>query len=108
MDNIGAMRERIRLATRQVTRDSLGGEEETWSLSNSIWAKVEYLTTGSDERFSSDRKVSLTAANFTIRNRSVSIGQQIEYRGDRYNIESILPQHANAYLLIETRKVEPQ
>lgn len=108
MGNIGELNERIQIATKSTTVDEIGGFTNQWTLGNEIWAKVEFRAPGSDEAFDAKQITSYTAAVFTVRFRELNEAQEIEYRSDRYQIISLLPQDKRTYLIIEARKKSPQ
>ena len=105
-DTIGQLRHRLKLATKVTARNATDGTpENTWTLSDWIWCRAEFLEAGSDERESSDQLTNRTAVRFTIRYRdNVSTTQRIDFEGKYYEIESVLPDKPFCYLIIEARQ----
>ncbi len=105
--SIGELNQQVQLATKVVEIDpDYGGEENiSWQKGNSIWAKVEFLQSGSSEAVSSNQKTNRTAVNFTLRFREVSTTQDVVYKGLRYEIVSVLPDVDRCYVLLETLQI---
>lgn len=102
-DVIGQLRHRLKLATKVVTRNAdYGDEVKTWTLSDYIFCRAEFLTVGSDEQMSSAQRTNRTTVRFTIRYRdSLSTTQKIAFKGKYYEIESVLPDEKYCYLTLE-------
>ena len=105
-DVIGQMNQRIILRTVTLTRDATGGTTKT-TTGVSLWAAVKFKEVGSDERQLAEQKVAVTSVNFTIRNhagRSVSPKDEIVYRGNLYQILSVLetPDANREFLTLES------
>jgi SPP1 family predicted phage head-tail adaptor len=104
MDVVGKMRERVSLQKAAITRGSLGGEIETWVEAFTAYAAVDFLTTGSDERYRADQLTNRTAANITMRkeDRIVSAKDRVVYRGLIYEVDSVIPTGVrHEYLILE-------
>ena len=98
-ETIGALDSRIALYTRSTTVNDYGESTETFTLLASVWAKVEYPITGSNE--SQEARVNLfeQRVDFTIRSRSdIDQTSRIVYDGKTYDIERITEIWRNAYL----------
>ena len=108
MGMIGEMRERIHIASYSVERDEFNAEVKTWTLSGPLWAKVEVVPVGTDQKSSSFQHGISTRTRFTIHYRAgVSGVDQIEYGGLRYLIEGVIPDQRKAFLTLETRQINP-
>lgn len=105
-DQIGQLRHRLKLATKVATRNATdGSEERSWTLSDYIFCRAEFLETGSDERTTSDQRTNRTNVRFTIRYRdSLSTTMRIAFKGKYYEVESVLPDEKYCYLTIEARQ----
>ncbi len=104
MDNVGKMRHRIRIASRQTSRDEIGGDETTWQLTDELFASAKFRPTGTDELNSSGQNSPDTKVDFTIRHRELSYDNEVIYEGKRYQIEGLIPDEHKNYLIIETKQ----
>ena len=80
----------VELQERRVTRDSFGGEIESWSEIDKVWANVDQ--TGVSENFQNDasRKVALRNSTFRIRWRNdVQETSRVVYDGFPWDIKGI-------------------
>ena len=108
MGLIGEMREQIQIATYTATRDEFNAEVKTWALSGPVWAKVEVVPVGTDQKSSSFQHGISTRTRFTLHYRAgISGVDQVEYQGLRYLIEGIIPDQRKAFLTLETRQINP-
>lgn len=107
-DVIGKMNQRIQIATKVATPDAYNGEQISWSLSGEIWANVEHKATGTDEEILARQNSPDERVLFTVRFRTVAYDSEIVYRGLRYKIEGVLPDHHRTYVTIETKQKGPQ
>jgi len=103
MDLVGQMRQRIQIATRETTRDELFGVENGWVLCDPIFAKVDYKTIGTDEINTANQNSPDAKVNFIIRFREVGYEDEIIWKGNRYQIEGVVPDTHEMYLTIETK-----
>ena len=108
MDNIGKLRERIRIARLVTTRDAqFGGPVVSWDLSEPLWAAVEHRAAGTSETLSSGQKTADEKVLFTLRFRTVAYTSEIEYRGQRFKIEGVIPDARRTYVTLETQQLGP-
>lgn len=64
---IGELDEEITVRRYTITRDEYGGEVRTWETLLTLWAKVDYAKTDSDEREEGGRVISWQRIIFTVR-----------------------------------------
>ncbi len=109
MEKIGQLNQRLTFKTFLTTRDEYGGVQKNWLTSNEIWAGVEFKDAGSDENFVGDRFTGILNTFFTVRMRDgIATYMRIGYKGNEYNIRSVLPQADKAYLLIKAELTDPE
>lgn len=97
----------ITLTTPTVTQDSVGGKVETYSVFNTVWAKVQFNPGGRrDATISGGSKVEMRAT-FTIRYLSgLTPNYRILLNGKTYEItriDDLYNQHQ--YMIIDTRSI---
>lgn len=102
-DKVGAMRERIKIVTRSATRDIIGGESITWTEGPEISAEVISKPIGTDEVQSSNQKSPDAKVDFRIRFREVAYTSEVLYRGNRYQIEGVVPDAHRHFVILETK-----
>jgi len=84
----GDLRHRITFYSKTVGKDQYGATTEDYTLLFSVRAKIRYLR--GDEILLSSTTVNTTSLQFIIRQRNdISESMEIEYEGDRYNIQVI-------------------
>ncbi|MEM8772640.1 MAG: head-tail adaptor protein [Pseudomonadota bacterium] len=85
---IGSLRDRIELLTALRTEDDGGGASIAWLPGPEVWAEIAQLTAVRDVAGDRSRRLKRIAA--TIRHRSdISLGQQLRFANDNYEIVSI-------------------
>jgi len=101
----GRLRERIDLYREVSTTDSdYGSQENTFELYDSTRADVKPLNGA--ELLMNETVSNTTSVQFIIRwKESITETMQIEYRGDRYNIEYIEENRKNKMIKITASKI---
>lgn len=85
----GLLNRRIAIERKTLTPDALGGFTEIWSQHALPWAHIKPMT--GRELLHADKIDARAASRFIIRYRSdLSEDDRISYRGDLYNIRSIV------------------
>lgn len=88
--NPGQLDRRIVLQNRTTAANAYNEPVETWATLATVWAKVEYPVTGSDEATEQNLNVARRRVDFTIRYRAdVGFVERITYNGGTYDIERI-------------------
>lgn len=87
--NPGRMNRRLSLFTLTRSKDSVGGNVETWSSAGSIWA--EEIQNRQSEQIVSDSDRNTETRTFRIRWKSGlnSTDYRITYQGKNYDIKSV-------------------
>ena len=102
---VGELDRRITLKNPTISTDAFGEAVRTYSTLSDVWAKVEYLT--SDEKEENERLTNITKMKFTIRYRSdVDAKTKIEWHSDTYEVDGILPEGREKFLVLIARKRE--
>lgn len=84
----GDLRHSISFYGKALSKDQYGAATESYTLLFSVRAKIRYLR--GDEILLSSTTVNTTSLQFIIRQRSdISEEMEIEYEGNRYNIQVI-------------------
>ena len=103
--NPGQLDRRITLQSRTTAADAFNTPIETWSDLATVWAKVEYPSTGSDEDTASGLNVARRRVDFTIRHRTdVGFVERVRYSGGTYDIERIAELGRNDFLKLTTEE----
>lgn len=103
--NPGQLDRRITIQSRTTTADKYAAPVETWSTLATVWAKVEYPITGSDEQTQQGLNVATTRVIFTIRHRSdVGFTDRIQYNSEVYDIERIAELGRKSFLQITAER----
>jgi SPP1 family predicted phage head-tail adaptor len=104
---IGDLRHRIKFLAPLQGRDPKSGAEiRTLTVSNEVWASVEFLEVKSTERMEADKLTPMTGANFTIRYKSgITTEMQVVHDGLNYKILSVLPDAKKCFLVLEAVQV---
>lgn len=110
MDKVGRLNQRITLyQVTDTTRNEAGEKIPGTPTKTELFAGVKFKTVGSDEEFLAQRKVAVTAVNFTVRNnpnRQILATNEIVYRSRIFEILSILEEDPRrCYLTIEARQM---
>ena len=85
---IGALRHQVELLQGTRTQDGGGGAALVWTVSATLWADVERLSSTPD--FAGDRNVRLARREAVVRRRSdLAIGGRLRFQGVDYQITSI-------------------
>lgn len=100
----GDLRHRITFYSKTVGKDQYGAATESYTLLFSVRAKIRYLR--GDEILLSSTTVNTTMMQFIIRQRSdISEEMEVEYNGDRYNIQIIEVAERSTLLKITAVKI---
>jgi SPP1 family predicted phage head-tail adaptor len=101
LPSIGALDEEITIQAATETRDSYGGKVETWANEETVFARVEYPSTGSKEKDSADQETSFLRVNFTVRYRgNLSAKKRVIYGTQICDILYIRPLGRQRYEVI--------
>ncbi len=89
----GRMRHRLKLLSRSVTRDSIGGEVITWVEQDEVFA--EAVPIEGREYFSALRVDSEVTVRFRIRYRTdVTSAWRVEWRQQQYDVIDVIDERA--------------
>lgn len=96
------MRERLTLQVYTYSQNDYGEKTAAYTDLATVWGSVEYKS-ASDETQTAERVTAEQVVVFRIRYRATFLNEKnrILYRGDHYNIRSILPDAHRMYLTIE-------
>ena len=101
----GQLDRRITLQSRTVAADAYNEPVETWATLATVWAKVEYPVTGSDEATAENLNVASRRVDFTIRYRSdVGFIERVIYNSGTYDIERIAELGRDNHLKLTTEE----
>lgn len=101
-ENIGQMRERVKIYSYSPARNDAGEEIITWSELAEVWGAIEYGTRGSNEVELAQQTTAKLLTNFRIRYRTdIDEKMILVWNSKAWNIRSILPDMYKHYLLIE-------
>lgn len=111
--NRGEMRHRIKyLMPLKGRHDDTNEEVTTWLTSNELWAKVEYLPQGSDEKEVGDRKTAFTSTKITTNYRAairptwkVVLIEESD-RERTFNVLSVLEDSHRVFSILECEQTE--
>ena len=90
---IGSMRHRVELYSRTESRDSYGEVDVTWSLKDTVWASLDYISANSAgvEGVEAEKVISMQKPTFTIRHRDdVDETWKVRWDGQDYDIRQVL------------------
>lgn len=94
MIGAGSFDQRITLQSKSVTRNAHGEEIVTWGDVATVWARL--LPPAGKSFYSADQQQHAIDARFLIRQRSgLAENMRLQWRGDNYDIVSIVPQVGN-------------
>ena len=86
-ENPGVLDKRITLQGRSVVENAYNEPVETWTAIATVWCKVEYPLTGTEEAFEDNVNIASTRVIFTIRYRGdVGFVDRILYENEIYDI----------------------
>ncbi len=103
--NPGELDRRITLQSRTVAANAYNEPVETWADLATVWAKVEYPITGSDEVTDKGLNVATQRVHFTIRHRTdVGYVERIVYNSENYDIERLAEIGRKQYLKLTAEK----
>ncbi len=103
--DVGAMDRQIVLRQYTATTNDYGEETLSWSDLATVWAKVDYPVTGTDERQSSAQPTAFQTVVFTIRYRTdVEPKMRVEYGSDELDIIAVSEIGRRAFTVIEAQK----
>lgn len=101
----GKLDRRITIQQRTVALDAYNEPVETWSALATVWAKVDYPLTASDENVTDGLNVAYTRIEFTIRHRTdIGFINRIVYGSDTYDVERISEEGRKSYLKITAER----
>lgn len=104
-EKIGALRERITIEQVTETQSSSGHPSQSWATLATVWAKVEYKITGTDEDVIAGKKTAVNTTIFTIRKENaINEKMRISYDGSYYDIEAITVTADQFYHEIQAQK----
>ena len=87
---IGSLDERIEIQAVTESANAYGEMAKTWSTAATLWAKVEYSTTGQSEQYAEATVREYRPVFFTVRYRTdYSAKNRILYNGEYYDIENV-------------------
>ncbi len=97
--NPGQLDRRITLQTRTTAANAYNEPVETWTTLATVWAKVEYPKTGSEEVTEKGLNVARRRVEFTIRYRTdVGFVERVIYNRITHDIERIAELGRNDFL----------
>lgn len=100
-ETIGALDRRIALYSRTTSVNSYGEAAESFTLLATVWAKVDYPLTGSQEAHVEKINLFEQRTEFTIRKRTdINQTSRIVYDSKTYDIERIAEIGRGGYLKI--------
>lgn len=105
--NPGELDRRITLQRRTVEGNAYAEPIETWATLATVWAKVEYPVTASDEATIQGLNLATTRTEFTIRFLSgLGFTDRVQYNDEVFDIERISELGRKSYLKLtcERRK----
>lgn len=103
--NPGELDKRATLQVRTVAANAYNEPVETWAELATVWTKVEYPKTGSEEAFEDNINIAATRVDFTIRYRTdVGFVERILYESEVYDIERIAELGRRDYLKITGKR----
>lgn len=103
--NPGQLDRRITLQTRTTAADAFNAPVETWSNLATVWAKIEYPSTGNDEETKSGLNIARRRVEFTIRHRTdIGFVERVTYNSGTYDIERIAELGRNDFLKLTTEE----
>lgn len=106
-ERIGSMNERIVIQTVSEAQSTSGFPAPTWSTFATVWANVQFGTSGADERILADRETSISPVLFTVRYRTdVTEKMRVSWRSDLFDIEAIMPAPEKDYMILKTKRRE--
>ena len=86
---VGAMRHRIGIYTRAMTKDTYGQEVETFTLTTTRWASVEVTNGAKEEGYEGQQKkdsIEITMRPF----KTISVLGRVAFNGSTYQITSVI------------------
>lgn len=90
LPDIASMDEKVELQSFTTAADAYGGLTKTWATYATVWARVEYATTTSDEDYVNHVNLSTLRIGFTCRWYSgVTVKDRILYNSEYYDIAKI-------------------
>lgn len=100
----GSFDQRVNIQSKVVTRNAHGEEIVTWQDVAMVWARL--LPPSGKSFYSADQQQHAIDARFLIRQRSGLVeNMRLQWRGDNYDIVSIVPQVGNYAGTIEINAV---
>lgn len=100
----GDLRHTITFYSKTTGKDKYGAATESYALLFSVRAKIRYLR--GDEILLSSTTVNTTSLQFIIRQRSgITESMEIEYEGNRYNIQVIEVAERSTMMKITAAKI---
>jgi SPP1 family predicted phage head-tail adaptor len=100
---IGSLDERIVVESYTATANEYGELIKTWSTSETLWARVEYINSGNAEKFVEATENEYRAVRFTVRYRtSVSNKNRILYNSEYYDVREIQHEGRKRFTYINT------
>lgn len=103
--NPGQLDRRVTLQTRTTAANAYNEPVETWSDLMTVWAKVEYPISGSDEETEKGLNIARRRVYFTIRHRTdIGFIERVTYDSGTYDIERIAELGRNDFLKLTTEE----
>lgn len=105
--NPGQLDRRITIQSRTTAANAYNEPVETWSDVATVWAKIDYPVTASDEATIQGLNLATTRVEFTIRHRAdVNFITRVLYNSEVFDVERISEIGRKSYLKLtcERRK----
>lgn len=103
--DVGTLDRQVVLRDYTESTNDYGEETISWSDLATVWARVEYPKTGTDERESAAQPTAFQTIYFTIRYRSdVEPKMRIQYGSDELDIIAVSEIGRRAFTVIEAQK----
>lgn len=104
-EGVGTLDRRIVIESYTATRDSLGGEVQTWATHTTVWAGVMYKELQSDETQMAGSQVAAKKVNFRVRYLStVTEKMRVSFESEYYDILSVTHEGRKRFTILETER----
>ena len=105
-DTIGEMDRRVQLYNYTETTNTYGERMQSFALTATVWAKVEYLGSEGIEAERAGREAAQMKVNFTIRKRAdISVRSRVVFDGATYDVEGIATSQDKQFTVLRTQQI---